>query len=144
MCLISHPSGIDPNSCSVRKLVSRGICGSCQVVCPVILFIKYTCPCGVVFRSKFSGAWCAPCINVRFMKLSCRADCRLSRLSRRSLSLLVIGSSPEELDSVVSRVDDAEEPGDELTDDGGELESDEDKFVPEICTLPPLPGLWWW
>ena len=75
------------------------------------------------------------------MKLSCRADCRLSRLSRRSLSLLVIGSSPEELDSVVNREDEAVDPEEELRDEGGEFVKDEDRLVPDTCTRPALDGL---
>ena len=78
------------------------------------------------------------------MKLWCRAVCRLSRLSCRSLNLLVTGSSPEELDSVVKREDDADEPEDKLKDDGGELDNDEDKLVPETCARTSLAGLEWW
>ena len=44
----------------------------------------------------------------------------------------MIGSSPEELESVVVRVEEAEEPGEELTDDGGELESDDDMLVASL------------
>ena len=51
----------------------------------------------------------------------------------------MIGSSPDELDSVVRRDDEADEdPGDELIDDGGEFESDDDKFVPERWTMTPF------
>ena len=55
----------------------------------------------------------------------------------------MIGSSPEELDSVVIRADDADEPEDKLKDDGGEFDNDEDKVVPETCTRASLAGLPW-
>ena len=53
------------------------------------------------------------------------------------------GSSPDELESVVVREEEAVEPGDELIDDGGELDNDEDRFM-EVRGATPFSGRVTW